>query len=89
MNTQVTIISKQQSEKTKTAIKFRCFLNTNLNIDGGAYSPSHYKYIELICKDYALGCDLMFAYNDPNCRSFGVLYIGHFNDGVVNDGEVE
>jgi hypothetical protein len=31
----------------------------------------------------------MFAYNDPNGRSFGVLYIGHFNNGVVNDGEVE
>jgi hypothetical protein len=83
MSTQVTIIGKQQSEKTKTAIEFQSFLNTNLNIDGSAYSPSHYKYIELICKDYALGFDLMFAYNDPNERSFGVLYIGHFNDGVV------
>jgi hypothetical protein len=31
----------------------------------------------------------MFAYDGPNDRSFGVLYIGHFNDGVVNDGEVE
>jgi len=31
----------------------------------------------------------MFAYNDPNERSFGVLYIGHFNDGVVNDSVEE
>ena len=83
MSTQVIVIGKPEKGKIKTAIEFRSFLNTNLNIDGSAYSPSHYKYIELICKDYALGFDLMFAYDDPNGRSFGVLYIGHFNDGVV------
>ena len=89
MNTQVIVIGKPEKGKAKTAIEFQSFLNTNLNIDGSAYSPSHYKYIELICKDYALGFDVMFAYNDPNERSFGVLYIGHFNDGVVNDRVVE
>ena len=89
MSTQVIVIGKPEKGKAKTAIEFQSFLNSRLKIDNGAYSPSHYKYIELICKDYALGCDLMFAYNDPNGRSFGVLYIGHFNDGIVNDGEVE
>jgi hypothetical protein len=89
MSTKVIVIGKPEKGKTKTAIKFQSFLNTNLIIDGGAYSPSSYKYIELICKDYALGFDLMFAYNDPNDRSFGVLYIGHFNDGIVNDRVVE
>ncbi len=89
MSTKVIVIGKPEKGKTKTAIEFQSFLDTTLQIDFGAYSPSHYKYIELICKDYALGFDLMFAYNDPNYRSCGVLYIGHFNDGVVNDGEVE
>ncbi len=89
MSTQVIVIGKSEKKKAKTAIEFLSFLDTRLEIDNGAYSPSHYKYIELICKDYALGFDLMFAYNDPNYRSCGVLYIGHFNDGVVNDGEVE
>ena len=83
MSTQVIVIGKPEKGKTKTAIEFQSFLNTNLNIDGSAYSPSRYKYIELICKDYALGYDLMFAYDDPNKRSFGVLYIGNFNDGIV------
>ena len=83
MSTQVIVIGKPEKGKAKTAIEFQSFLNTNLNVDGSAYSPSYYKYIELICKDYALGFDLMFAYDDPNDRSFGVLYIGHFNDGVV------
>ena len=89
MSTQVIVIGKPEKGKTKTAIEFQSFLNTNLNINFGAHSPSSYKYIELICKDYALGCDLMFAYNDPNDRSCGALYIGHFNDGVVNDRVVE
>jgi hypothetical protein len=89
MSTQVIVIGKPEKGKTKTAIEFRSFLNTSLKIDDATYSPSHYKYIELICKNYALGCDLMFAYNDPNDRSFGELYIGHFNDGVVNDSIVE
>ena len=83
MSTQVIVIGKPEKGKAKAAIEFQSFLNTNLNIDNGAYSPSHYKYIELICKDYAHGFDLMFAYNDPNERSCGVLYIGRFNDGVV------
>jgi hypothetical protein len=90
MSTQVIVIGKPEKGKTKTAIEFRSFLNSELQTtDRGTYSPSHYKYIELICKDYALGCDLMFAYNDPNDRSCGALYIGHFNDGVVNDRVVE
>jgi len=75
MGTQVIIIGKPEKGKTKTAIEFRSFLNSELKAsDGGTF---------------ALGFDLMFAYNDPNERSFGDLYIGRFNDGVVNDGEVE
>ena len=89
MSTQVIVIGKTEKKKTKTAIEFQSFLNTSLNIRDAPYSPSHYKYIELICKDYALGYDLMFAYNDPNERSFGDLFIGRFNDGVVNDRVVE
>jgi len=89
MSTQVIVIGKSEKKKAKTAIEFQSFLNTSLKIDDATYSPSHYKYIELICKNYALGCDLMFAYNDPNDRSFGELYIGYFNDGVINDGVEE
>ena len=89
MSTQVIIIGKTEKKNAKTAIEFQSFLDSTLKIDDAAYSPSHYKYIELICKGYALGFDLMFAYNDPNERSCGDLLIGHFNDGVVNDRVVE
>jgi len=45
MSTQVIVIGKPEKGKTKTAIEFQSFLNTNLSIDGSAYSPSRYKYI--------------------------------------------
>jgi hypothetical protein len=45
--------------------------------------PSEFKYIELICSGYTEGCDLMFAYVNPNKRDHGVLFIGKWNDGVV------
>ena len=46
MSTKVIVIGKPEKGKTKTAIEFQSFLNTRLKIDNGAYSPSHYKYIE-------------------------------------------
>jgi hypothetical protein len=45
--------------------------------------PSDYEYLELISKNYTTGYDLIFAYNDPAERNAGILFIGHWNDGVV------
>ena len=45
--------------------------------------PSDFNFIELICREYQSGSDLMFAYDDPNKRENGMLYIGKFNDGVI------
>jgi hypothetical protein len=45
--------------------------------------PHEWCYIELICKDYAAGLDLMFAYDVAGERSNGILMVGCWNDGVV------
>lgn len=45
--------------------------------------PHEWGFIELICKDYAVGLDLMFAYDDAGDRSEGCLMVGHWNNGVV------
>ena len=45
--------------------------------------PEYYGFIELICNKYNGDFDLMFAYDDPKKRENGVLYIGKWNDGVV------
>lgn len=44
--------------------------------------PKNCKFIELIAMDFAGDHrDLMFGHDGD--RSCGVLYLGHFNDGVV------
>ena len=57
--------------------------------DSIVLTPGQYKHIELICKQYTTqvwrsnGTDLMFAYDDENCRGNGVLYLGYWNDGTI------
>ena len=43
--------------------------------------PSQWLNIELIARKLNNDLDLMFAYD--SYRSSGVLYLGHFNDGVT------
>jgi hypothetical protein len=94
MATQINIIGKHQQDKVKrTPIEFKYALNqvepNHPDILRPARkledtdSPKKYNFIDLICKNYLSGYDLMFAYNFADNRHLGVLYIGHFNDGVV------
>ena len=90
MSTKVIVIGETKPQKRLKPIEFRSLLNcVEVNRSDEAIvktsfgdEPSNFKYIELICRNYQAGLDLMFAYNDPEDRD-GVLYIGHFNDGVV------
>ena len=53
--------------------------------DVGIEKPEHYQNIELIARDYFSmhrNYDLIFCYNSN--RSEGVIFIGHWNDGVAN-----
>ena len=65
-------------------IEFKAYLDASLGVSLGFVSPpSKFKYIELICKKYKDGGDLMFAYNDPSNRNNGTLFIGFWNNGTV------
>lgn len=80
---------------TKTIVIGACYQDDNKPIEFNYYldgilctatldsTPSNFKYVELICKKYNGGMDLMFAYNDPSNRSNGILYMGFWNSGVV------
>ncbi len=87
MATQINIIGKHQQDKVKKIpIEFKYALNqvksnypdilrpTTTRED----SPKDYNFIDLICKNYLSGCDLMFAYNLADKRELGVLYIGSY-----------
>jgi len=41
--------------------------------------PADFKNIELVCKSYHDGYDVMFAYN--RYKDEGGLYLGYYNDG--------
>lgn len=83
MATKCIVIGARPTKKEVTRISFESSLSINLNITNANASPRAYKTIELICKNYSYEVDLMFAYNDPNKRHEGVLYLGHWNDGIV------
>jgi hypothetical protein len=82
-----TIVIGELVQKQKNPIVFLYLLNhcspKGSILEKSTEYPHNYKFIELIASNYNDGCDLMFAYNDPLDRSAGVLYIGHWNDGVV------
>jgi hypothetical protein len=94
MATQINIIGYHRQDKVKKIpIEFKYVLNKvkpdhseilrSATKEFGINSPKEYNFIDLICKNYLSGYDLMFAYNYADNRSTGVLCIGHFNDGVV------
>jgi hypothetical protein len=94
MGTQINIIGNHRQDKVKKIpIEFKYALNQvtpnhseilrPARTEFGINSPKDYNFIDLICKNYLSGYDLMFAYNYADNRSVGVLCIGLFNDGVV------
>lgn len=83
MSTKCIVIGEQLSPDTRKRITFEHILLTALVVNKTTIRPEDCKYIELICKGYIPGRDLMFAYNDPTDRGKGSLVVGQWNDGVV------
>lgn len=85
MNTKVIVLGGNQTPSKLKRIEFVNVLNfrNKFTIMEATSRPSDFSYVELICRKYHGPYDLMFAYDDPEHRGEGILYIGHFNDGVV------
>ncbi len=81
----INLANMQQEKKELKPIEFKKFLTDAFHIlNIGNADPSQYDVIEIICKNYdGKGTDLMFAYNNCEDRSKGILYIGHANDEIV------
>ena len=80
--TKVTIIGEATPIQKKNPIKFVKSIDVHNNLPSRT-SPNEWENIELICNNYKRGFDLMFAYNRN--REYGVAYLGHFNDGIVEE----
>ena len=85
--TKTIILGEQKDKDAKKLIEFFSLISVrnrdDVKTEAGTSAPDRWNFIELICKDYIIGLDLMFAYNDADDRSGGVLMIGRWNDGVV------
>jgi len=79
--TKVIILGKEPEKKELKPIEFVKYLDYHLEFSSGCSSPKKWENIELICKNHFNKYDLMFAFDED--RNNGVLYLGHFNDGVV------
>jgi len=85
MTTKTIIVGKvQPNEKIIKPIEFKKYIGGS-TIDDTVTLPSEYKFIELIAPKYFYfsDYDVMFAYNNPDLRSYGSMYLGFWNDGVV------
>ena len=89
--TKTIVIGKEKTNTSLNPIKFdevlcssNCLSETDFVVTKSTMKPHVYRFVELICKDYSPGHDLMFAYNNENNRAIDSwLYIGHWNDGVT------
>jgi hypothetical protein len=82
----ITIVLGSDMKPVRKPIEFHRVLDSDETFEP-VYEdrPCHWKYIELICKEY-LGTktlDLMYAYDDPKDRSRGRLFLGQWNSGYV------
>lgn len=78
------VIGEQNAQRKQKPIEFQRCVDAELRVcDSGDFHPSDMDYIELICKNYVQGVDIMFAYSRPDKRHEGLLVFGKWNDGVV------
>ena len=86
--TKTIVIGETRSSKGYKYIKFLSVLpsenHSTLQFSTAVYAPSSaYDYVELVCPKYNGVHDIMFAYDHPDDRATGCLYLGYWNDGVV------
>ena len=85
--TKTIIIGEPKDKAINKTIEFLTHINLvacdEVSAEPVDSRPHEWSFIELICKDYAAGLDLMFAYDDASDRSNGLLMVGRWNDGVV------
>ena len=85
--TKTIILGEQKDKAINKPIEFFTHIHVvdsdDVSVENVETLPCKWNYIELICKDYAPNLDLMFAYDDADDRSNGILIIGRWNDGVV------
>jgi len=82
------IVLGQQTTNKRRSIEFVKGINADFSTSFTDMDPQDYEYVELVSRNYnqrdaSESLDLMFAYDDPDDRGDGVLFIGRWNDGIL------
>lgn len=92
MNTPKIIVIGQtkKSRPVKKPIRVKYLLTIERKfIPHSSIAKEGYNYIELVCRNYIRRedeygpLDLIFCYDHPNKRGEGCLFLGNWNDGVI------
>lgn len=84
--TKTIVIGEELETEGKKKIEFfKCLENCKGELKFGEIgcTPGSWNFLELVCRGYMSGVDLIFAYDFEDQRHYGVLYTGKWNDGVV------
>lgn len=86
MSTKVTIIGQEPTQERKLKpiefVKHVSITKSELGVNDYETEPKDWLNIELVSKsNNKKYYDIMFAYDDD--RSDGTIYLGYFNDGVI------
>jgi hypothetical protein len=86
--TKTIVIGETRSNRNNKCIKFLSVLpsenHATLKFSATVIAPPDaYDYVELICPKYNGRHDIMFAYDHPDDRATGCLYLGYWNEGVI------
>lgn len=88
MSTNCIVLGETNSVKqVKKPIEFLVYVDTSEAMTKtkrckvAKIKPNEFFNIELVSSANCVGLDIMFAYNQN--RNYGHLYLGHWNDGVV------
>ena len=84
----IIIVGEKGELEPKKPIQFlRGLLSDGQISDVHTDAPEDFNFIELIARNYGTfgnkSFDLFFCYDNPNERNLGVLYLGNWNDGVI------
>lgn len=90
MSTNCIVLGQNVKASKRRPIQFVKFLDNAQDkpqIEDATFTPNCYKNIELITLgrkgDGGLEYDLMFAYNDERHNPASTLFLGFWNDGVI------
>jgi len=83
MKTTLIVVGETVTPSTLKPITFHRVLTIDGDVVDSSGNPHQFKFVELISRGYSDKFDVMFAYDTPELRRCGTVFLGKWNDGVL------